>query len=133
MAEENYAFSLNLMQWAQMLAHLQTYLFVFSILALPETPEQKARCELLVELGYRLCQAREKEWDETQDTMAFSLSQEEMQTLKEILATLQPEYEARNASQSNPLALEHLTACRLLLEAVERHANIRREKKEHHA
>src|SRR5437660_12841663 len=99
MEEGAYSVSLNLMQWAQLFSHLQTYLVVFCVLAFPETPEQKARCELLIEVGYRFCQVREKEWDEERDAVAFSLHQEEMQALKAMLTALQPAYEAGHLSQ----------------------------------
>lgn len=102
--------TLDRAQRAQLFAHLVVYLS--SLTLSPLAPRHEASFEEIHEVAYRLHRFCLDESEEA----AFWLSSQEAQLVQEVLIQLKPIYGQWPESPETPLALEHLSACLLLLQ-----------------
>lgn len=113
MEEASISLTLNQAQRSQLFAHMLVYLF--SLTLKPAVPRHQVGMEIAQEVAYRLLQFCENESDE----MVFLLNPKEAQVIRYVLMMLKPVYEQWPESPVTPLAIEHLTACLLLLREAE--------------
>lgn len=116
MAEITITLTLTREQRLQLFAHLFTYLFCRTRPSFVSPPQ--ITIDTVQVVGSRLLHLCIDEHRE----VAFQLNPEEKRVVNELLAVLEAEYAQWPQREESAMALQHLTACRQLLQKAEQRA-----------
>jgi hypothetical protein len=117
MAEIALQLTLDRVQRGQLFAHLHVYLFHLGLH--PDDSRHQARREIMLEVACRLKYACRDE----RERVAFPVSSQESQAIKEVLLLLKPVYEQAGPTEMSAFALDHLAACFQFIEEAEQHVS----------
>ncbi len=113
MAENVFVFTLNRVQCQQWYA--QTLTYMYSLVFTSNTPKEQAIMDTIKGIGSQLCGLCAHDGP----TLSLTLDAEEVEAVRQMFTFLQEVYEKYPYAEHHRMALEHLAACRALIQQAE--------------